>query len=124
MIQNKLIPKQTSSFESRNLIVDYITFKFPDLKDFDRERIAEYLFQLGFNSYQESGKLVKPTKEPILVNFKNQFEVCFVRDNPYWKGDLLHFSGFNARKFYNLIKNKSVSWELFSDSVLHRLSVF
>lgn len=39
-------------------------------------------------------------KEPILVNCKNQFKVCFVVDNPYWGGTLLHFSGTNAARFY------------------------
>lgn len=36
---------------------------------------------IGFNSYQESGKLAKP-----LVNSKNIFEVYFVGDNSYWGG--------------------------------------
>ena len=77
MKQNKL------SFESENLVVDYISFKFQNLEDFKKTKIANYLFKIGFNSYQESGKLTKPIKEPILVNFKNQFEVRFVGDNPY-----------------------------------------
>ena len=87
MNQNKL------TFESENLVVDYISFKFQYLEDFTKTKIADYLFKIGFNSYQESGKLTKPIKEPILVNSKNQFQVCFVRDNSYWDGTLLHFSG-------------------------------
>jgi hypothetical protein len=77
MNQNKL------TFESENLVVDYISFKFQYLEDFTKTKIADYLFKIGFNSYQESGKLTKPIKEPILVNSKNQFQVCFVRDNSY-----------------------------------------
>ena len=56
MNQNKL------SFESENLIVDYITFKFQE-SHCDQNKIAKYLFNLGFNSYQQSGKLSKPVKE-------------------------------------------------------------
>ena len=93
MKQNKLTAKETISFESENLIVDYITFKFQDLDNLHQTIIAKYLFQLGFNSYKESGKLAKPIKESILVSSKNKFEVCFVGDNPYWNGTLLHFSG-------------------------------
>ncbi len=78
MKQNKL------SFESENLVVDYISFKFQHLDKFTQTEITNYLFKLGFNSYQESGKLAKPIKESILVSSKNQFEVCFVGDNSYW----------------------------------------
>lgn len=49
-------------------MVDSITFKFQTLDDFDKLKISNYLLQLGFNSYQESGKLVKPIQESILVN--------------------------------------------------------
>ena len=94
MKENKL------TFQSQNLIVDYITFKFQDLDNLHQTKIANYLFKLGFNSYKESGKLAKPIKEPILVNFKNQFEVCFVGYNPYGGGTLHHFSRFNATRFY------------------------
>ena len=52
MNQNKL------SFESENLILDYITFKFQE-SHCDQNKIAKYLFNLGFNSYQQSAKLSK-----------------------------------------------------------------
>lgn len=94
MNQNKL------SFANENLVVDYISFKFQYLEDFTKTKLADYLFKIGFNSYQESGKLTKPIKESILVSSKNKFEVCFVGDNPYWDGTLLHFSGLNAARFY------------------------
>ena len=62
------------SFESEELVVDWISFKFQDLEDSTKIKIANYLFKLGFNSYQESGKLAKP----IRVSSKNKFEVLFV----------------------------------------------
>ena len=55
MKQNKL------SFESENLVVDYISFKFQE-SHCDQNKIAKYLFKLGFNSYQEFGKLAKLVK--------------------------------------------------------------
>lgn len=87
MNQNKL------SFESKNLVVDWISFKFQHLDKFTETEITNYLFKLGFNSYQESGKLAKPVKEPIQVNYTNKFEVLFVKEGPYWQGTTLNFSG-------------------------------
>lgn len=83
MNQNKF------NFESENLVVDYISLKFQHLDKFIQTKITNFLFKLGFNSYQESGKLAKPIKESILVSSKNQFEVCFVGDNSYWQSTFL-----------------------------------
>jgi hypothetical protein len=118
MNQNKL------SFESENLQVDYISFKFQHLDEFTQKKIANYLFNLGFNSYQESGKLAKPIKESILVSSKNKFEVCFVEDNPYWDGTLLHFSGLNASRFYFFSKEQIIDWTIFSSAVLSRFDLY
>jgi len=76
MNQNKL------TFQSQNLIVDYITFKFQDLDNLHQTKIANYLFKLGFNSYKESGKLAKPIQESILINSKNKYEVLFIEEGP------------------------------------------
>ena len=102
MNQNKF------TFQSENLIVDYISFKFQHLEDSTKTKIANSLFKIGFNSYQESGKLAKPIKEPIFVHSKNQFQVCFVGENSYWRGTLLHFSGTNATRFYFFLKKQIV----------------
>ena len=67
------------NFQSQNLVVDFISFKFQDLEDFTMMQIANYLFKIGFNSYQRSGRVRKPTTESILVNPKNKFEIMFVR---------------------------------------------
>jgi len=77
MEQNKF------TFESKNLVVDWISFKFQYLDNSAQTKLAKYLFKIGFNSYRESGKLAKPVKEPILVNSKNKFQVCFVKYNFY-----------------------------------------
>lgn len=60
----------TLSFESENLVVDYISFKFQDLKDWKEKELASYLLKLGFNCYKESGKLRKPIKTPIFMGLK------------------------------------------------------
>jgi len=71
------------SFESEELVVNWISFKFQYLDNSTKLQIANYLFKIGFNCYQESEKLAKSIKEPILVNSKNKFEVLFVIKGPY-----------------------------------------
>ena len=118
MNQNKF------TFKSENLVVDYISFKFQHLDNFTQKEITNYLFKLGFNSYQESGKLAKPIKEPIQVNFKNQLEVLFVQEAPYWQGTTLHFSGFNATRFYFFSKEQRIDWTVFSSGILNRVDLY
>lgn len=94
--------QQEHSFQSQKLIIDWISFKFQDLSYDTKTQISDYLFNLGFNTYQQSGKLSKPIKEEILLNSKNKFEAYFVQDNSYWKGISVHFSSTNAAFFYGL----------------------
>ena len=49
------------SFQSEKFIVDYIAFKFQQLKDDRQQEIEDYLLEQGFNSY--SAKFAKPVKE-------------------------------------------------------------
>lgn len=118
MTQNKL------NFQSQKLVVDYITFKFNDLDSQTQIRLADYLFNLGFNVYQESGQLIKPIEEPILVKNENKYRVTFVVDTPYWNGTLLHFSGLNAGRFYFCAKQKIINWEIFDKGVLSRFDLY
>jgi len=108
---------------TQNLVVDYITFKFQD-SQCKQNKIAKYLFNLGFNSYQQSGKLLKPIQERILVNSKNQFEILFVNDHSYWKGTLLQFSGLNASQFYFLAKQNIIDWKIFDTVTLSRFDIY
>ena len=112
------------SFKSEDLVVDYITFKFQDLNNLQQTRITNYLFKLGFNSYQQSGKLAQPIKESLRFSSKNKFEVSFVIDNSYWQGTLLNFPGLNANHFYTLVKSKSIDWRIFSSAVLSRFDLY
>ena len=70
------------NFQSQKLVVDYISFKFQHLDNPTQIKIANYLFKMGFNSYQESGRLAKPVKESIQVNLKNKYEVLFIKEGP------------------------------------------
>lgn len=117
MNQNKL------TFKDENITVDWIGFKFQNLDNFAQTKLAEYLFKIGFNSYQESGKLAKPIKESILVSSKNKFQVLFVHEAPYWKGTSVYFSGASATFFYSLVKQTSINWEFFSSAILGRFDL-
>ena len=111
------------TFQSQNLVVHYTTFKFQHLEDSTKNKIANYLFKLGFNSYQQSGKLAKPVKESIFVSSDNKFQVLFVNEGPYWKGTSVHFSSTNAAFFYSLIKRKLINWKFFPSAILGRFDL-
>jgi hypothetical protein len=116
--------QQEHSFQSQKLIIDWISFKFQDLSYDTKTQISDYLFNLGFNTYQQSGKLSKPIKEEILLNSKNKFEAYFVEDNSYWNGTLLHFSGSNAQRFYFFAKEQILDWTVFSPGILSRFDIY
>ena len=50
MNQNKL------SFQSQNLIVDYLEFKFNVLPEFIKQKIVQSFFKLGFNLFNVDKK--------------------------------------------------------------------
>lgn len=112
------------TFQSQNLIVDYIAFKFQSSNQSTKAEVANYLFKLGFNSYQESSKFAKQIKQPILQNTDNSFQVSFVLDNPHWDGILLHFSESNAARFYFLSTQNLIDWTIFSSAILSRFDLY
>jgi len=117
MEQNKF------TFKDTNITVDWIGFKFQNLDNFAQTKLAEYLFKIGFNSYQESEKLAKPVKESIFVSSKNKFQVLFVYEAPYWKGTYVQFSGASATCFYSLVKQNLINREFFSSAILGRFDL-
>ena len=74
--------KNKLTFESEKLTVDWIGLKFQNLDNFTQKKLAKYLCKIGFNSYQQSGKLAKPIQESILINSKNKYEVLFIEEGP------------------------------------------
>jgi len=117
MHQNKL------TFDRENLHVDFITLKFQK-SQCDQNQIADYLFNLGFNSYQQSGKLSKPIRQPIFIDLKKRHEISFIQDYSYWEGTLLHFSGLNAAQFYAIAKEQQIDWNIFSSAILSRFDLY
>lgn len=77
MNQNKL------NFDSETLVIDYLSFKFQHLYFSRQTEIVNYLFELGFNSSQQSKKLSKPDKA-LRISFENKSEVILVTDSPNW----------------------------------------
>ena len=111
-----------NNFNSKHLVVDYISFKFQNLQ-FNQEKIANYLFSLGFNIYQKSGRSSQPIREAILVDLENEAEAWFFHDNLYWRGSLIQFSGLNAAKFYRYVKINLIDWKIFENAVLSRFDL-
>ena len=118
MKQNKL------TFQSQNLVVDYITFKFQDLDNLHQIRIAKYLFQLGFNSFDVDKKYRDPIQTRIQINSKNQHQIQFVVNvSSYWNGVCVSFPGNSAALFYQLSKQKKIDWNLSDSALINRFDL-
>ena len=118
MQQNKF------TFQSQNLIVDYITFKFQDLDNLHQSRIAKYLFQLGFNSFDVDKKYRDSIQTRIQTNYKNQHQIQFVVNvSSYWNGVCVAFPGNSAALFYQLSKEKKIDWNLFDSANINRFDL-
>ncbi|MEJ2242831.1 MAG: hypothetical protein P8Y18_11945 [Candidatus Bathyarchaeota archaeon] len=114
MSQNKL------SFESENLVVDWIGFNIQGL--IDPKPIANYLFQnFGFNYTIEKRINGKWKSESSNSARQNQFKVSFRQQeyNPeaisFWVGTKIDFSGKNATQIYKAIRaqNQKFDWNIF-----------
>ena len=111
MSKNKL------TFESENLVVDWIGFNIQGLVNQKGvETIANYLFRnFGFNSTFAIGL---DGKEKVLVNNPNNKYHAYLRayrySDIYWDGIKIDFSGQNGHHFYKLIVMNQVNWEIFS----------
>ena len=68
MNQNKL------SFQSQNLIVDYLEFKFNVLPEFIKQKIVQSFFTLGFNSFYVDKKCRDPVQDSIQVELLTQLQ--------------------------------------------------
>lgn len=105
MKQNK------STFESENLIVDWIGFNIQGLLDRKQvKQIAKYLFQnFGFNSTLALGS---DGKEEILFNdSKNKYQVFFriyKYSDIYWDGIKINFESFLKQCYDKVARNKAI----------------
>ena len=64
MILNKF---NKFSFKSENLVVDYFEFKFDALSQYRKQKIVEFFFKLGFNSFDVDKKY---REYLVLLRFK------------------------------------------------------
>lgn len=103
MLQNQL------SFESENLVVDYISFNITGYEN--TESIAKYLFkQFNFNSTFAKGQ--NGTTESWFYLPRNQHQVSFrqleydLSSKSFWEGTIMNFSGTNATQFYKIIQTE------------------
>ena len=115
MNQNKF------TFESENLVVDYISFNIQGLGDRKEvESIAKFLFQnFGFNSTFARGSDGK--QETLFFNSKNKYQVYFIvyrYSDIYWDGIKINFSANNAAQFYKIIQEQKFDWNIFQFSNL------
>lgn len=100
------------TFESENLVVDYISFNIQGLVGRKQvERIAKYFFQiLGFNSTFAKGST--GNEEDLFFDFRNQHQVSFryylyaSEYTTYWSGTKVDFSGKNATQIYTLTNRR------------------
>jgi hypothetical protein len=107
MKQNKL------SFESENLVMDWISFNITGCTD--PEPITKYLSDsFGFNSVLN--ETFKGKYKVLIFEITNRYKVSFIKStdntesNSYWTGMTVSFSGENGKYFYSLIQNKLIDW--------------
>lgn len=104
------------SFESENLVVDWIGFNIQGFVEKKQIRqIAEYLFHnFRFNSIFAVG--LDGKEEALFKDPKNNYQVSFRLyrySDIYWDGIKIDFSGNNAAQVYNLIQKQKFDWNIF-----------
>ena len=113
MSKNKL------SFESENLVVDYISFNIDGYVQITYLRkIASYLFEsFSFNATFRRDQLNQ--REIFFSNDKNSYEVSFrhydynPKAKSFWEGTKVDFTGENATYLYSTIKQQKFDWKIF-----------
>jgi hypothetical protein len=105
------------TFQSENLVVDYIFFNIEGLTD--PEPIANYLSDFfSFNSIFKIGETAK--SENLILKIENYHKVTFVKSNydplsnNYWSALIVRFSGKDGHYFYQLIGRKVMDWNVFN----------
>lgn len=108
---SKITSKDFGFFQSESVNVDFIAFNLINLDSNQTLKLASYFQTLGFNSYQKNREENKSHQE-LKINLKNKFEFTFISNVPYQKEMMqLQFPGISRKRFYQLIKQKSIQWE-------------
>jgi len=112
------------SFKSENLVVDYFELKFDGLSEYRKQKIVEFFFKLGFNSFDVDKKYRESRSTPIQINSKNQYQIQFVLNvSTYWDGVCVVFPSKSAAFFYQLLKEKKIDWNLFPAAKINRFDL-
>ena len=107
------------TFEKEKFQPDYIAFKFTELDWFNKKDILSYLFSFGFNIYEGL-----PTKaNEKRTHSKNKFKIYITQNIPDWDGIVFHFSGKNAKHFYELLKGRLIEVKIFQGATLARFDL-
>tara|TARA_Y100000385_G_scaffold18768_1_gene18817 strand:+ start:12863 stop:14356 length:1494 start_codon:yes stop_codon:yes gene_type:complete len=117
--------KSKFSFESENLVVDWIGFNIQGFVGKKQiKQIAEYIFlNFGFKSTLTVG--LDGQQEFLFNESKAKYQVSFrvySYSEIYWDGLKIDFSGPNGHQFYRLIRDNLVNWKRLSNEKDIRLS--
>ena len=114
MLQNKL------TFESENLVVDYLAVKLEDEIDDSRIKNIQHEFQQKFKykSYSKDDDLDISNPEFRLNNSDRIYFKLLVK--PTWRGLIIHFPGKVA--FYTYTKVHGIPWNVFT-TPKHRITL-
>ena len=107
------------TFDKENFQPDYIALKFEVLDWYDRKQILGYLFKIGFNTY--SG--LPPKANEIRTDPKKKFKIYVTENIPDWNGTVIHFTGKNAKQFYDLLKGMVIEVKIFQGATLARFDL-
>lgn len=120
-MNNYITYQDSRELKSEGLRIDYITINLTNPSS--NQELANYLNDLGFNSYQKKSE-TNQLLQTILMKPQNNYEATFITNIPYWNGIQIHFSGPNANHFYNCIKASRTP--IFKDinGVLSRIDLF
>jgi len=96
------------SFESENLVVDWISFNIQG--SIDGHKLA-----LGLTKYFNPSVLSDDIPTIGFSGYKKKYNVSvrqYTESKGYWVGTQITFSGKNAAYFYKLIKTQKFDWNL------------
>lgn len=103
MNQNKL------TFESENLVVDFLRFNLQFIDKYEIKKITEYLSKhYSCNSVFIDQKKTYSLSKKAGFTCKAKFLTSHTK---HWIGTRLEFEGGHASKFYPMIKENLLNWE-------------
>jgi hypothetical protein len=122
---NQITHQDFGLFKDESLSVDFISINIKRITSNQIIRLASYLQNLGFNSYQKQLDSNQSRQDINNNNSSyNQFEVYFILKIPYQKEIIqLQFPGLSGKQFYKLIKEGTIEWKKFSNPVFSRLDL-